>query len=303
MASGPSSSPDLSLELEPDEPRFVLRFGEQEFALGATDVLIGRGEGCNVVVDEPLVSRRHARISVDGAEAYIEDLDSANGTFVNHARLHGRARLFPGDQVFIGASEMELLDDRDVDRPTMPVPEPSPVGVMASPDTPSLVPSSKQRRHPGNPTIPIAVDTGVARDLEHAGRLADKMFSMGRIDAAAKILEEPLAAVLAVARDRRGPDGATVDMGGRYALKLAAETLDGKWLDVAIELHAIHARPLREETMQQLAALRARASIGDDRLLARYVDTLRSNAAQFTNAERILCERLACLLPSPESKR
>ena len=42
-------------------------------------------------------------------------------------------------------------------------------------------------------------------------------------------------------------------------VKLAGETLSGHWVDVAIELHLVACRPLREETIQQLAALRAKA--------------------------------------------
>lgn len=51
------------------------------------------------------VSRRHARISVIDESAYIEDLESANGTFVNNERLTPRTRyrLRPSDELRLGS--------------------------------------------------------------------------------------------------------------------------------------------------------------------------------------------------------
>lgn len=50
------------------------------------------------------VSRRHARISIADATAYVEDLDSANGTFINDQRLTARTpyRLQPSDELRLG---------------------------------------------------------------------------------------------------------------------------------------------------------------------------------------------------------
>ena len=45
--------------------------------------VIGRDRGCDLVVDHPLVSRRHAALRYDGSHWYLDDLDSAHGTFVD----------------------------------------------------------------------------------------------------------------------------------------------------------------------------------------------------------------------------
>jgi pSer/pThr/pTyr-binding forkhead associated (FHA) protein len=51
-------------------------------------VLVGRGEDCDVVLDDLSASRHHAAIAVlPGARPVLEDLGSANGTFVNGRRL------------------------------------------------------------------------------------------------------------------------------------------------------------------------------------------------------------------------
>jgi pSer/pThr/pTyr-binding forkhead associated (FHA) protein len=51
-------------------------------------VVIGRGRDCDLVLDDPAVSRQHAVISVrTGVPLVIEDLGSANGTFVNGKKI------------------------------------------------------------------------------------------------------------------------------------------------------------------------------------------------------------------------
>jgi eukaryotic-like serine/threonine-protein kinase len=64
--------------------------------------LIGRDRSCAIVVPHPAVSRRHARITVTPASFLIEDLKSANGTYVNNARVES-AKLQTGDIVRFGA--------------------------------------------------------------------------------------------------------------------------------------------------------------------------------------------------------
>jgi ABC-type multidrug transport system ATPase subunit len=67
------------------------------------DLTLGRfEEAVQVYLPHPQVSRLHARLSVRGDGAVLEDLGSANGTFVNGSRIHGPAALRRGDQIDIG---------------------------------------------------------------------------------------------------------------------------------------------------------------------------------------------------------
>lgn len=66
------------------------------------DLTIGR-EGCDVVLPDPEVSRRHAVMRVlDSGAAAIEDLGSTNGTWVNDERADGPTPIVPGDVVRLG---------------------------------------------------------------------------------------------------------------------------------------------------------------------------------------------------------
>ena len=74
---------------------------EKHPILGDT-VMVGRDRTCSIVLSHPAVSRRHARISLSGPTPLLEDLQSANGTYVNNARVD-RVTLKPGDIVRFGA--------------------------------------------------------------------------------------------------------------------------------------------------------------------------------------------------------
>jgi serine/threonine-protein kinase len=65
-------------------------------------VMVGRDRSCTIVLAHPAVSRRHAKITISGGEFLLEDLKSANGTFVNNARIE-KTSVKPGDVVRFGA--------------------------------------------------------------------------------------------------------------------------------------------------------------------------------------------------------
>lgn len=61
-------------------------------------LVIGRGTDCDLILDEPEMSRRHAVIENSGDSIFLRDLGSANGTFVNGVQVRD-AILYPDDQI------------------------------------------------------------------------------------------------------------------------------------------------------------------------------------------------------------
>ena len=72
-------------------------------ALADGDYVLGRDPDLELFLDADDVSRRHARITVAGTEAMIEDLNSKNGTFVSDRRLDSVRQLVAGDSIRIGS--------------------------------------------------------------------------------------------------------------------------------------------------------------------------------------------------------
>jgi serine/threonine protein kinase len=75
----------------------------EKHAISGDSVMVGRDRTCSIVLSHPAVSRRHARITASGEKGpVLEDLQSANGTYVNNTRVD-RVVLKPGDIVRFGA--------------------------------------------------------------------------------------------------------------------------------------------------------------------------------------------------------
>lgn len=71
------------------------------------EMIVGRSARCTVVLREPTVSRRHARLIFRDAFWVVQDLASTNGTRLN-GRAVGRCRLRPGDRLAFGEAELRV---------------------------------------------------------------------------------------------------------------------------------------------------------------------------------------------------
>ena len=91
------------------------RYSERDRALllaldwiqGDADLVIGRGEGCDLALRDDTVSRHHAKLSFRSGGWVIQDLGSTNGTRVNGRRV-GRSQLRPGDRVELGTRVLRI---------------------------------------------------------------------------------------------------------------------------------------------------------------------------------------------------
>jgi hypothetical protein len=86
--------------------RYRLRFLLQEFDLPRGATILGRSSECHVTIEDPLVSRHHARIVLEGERAVLYDLNSRNGVKVNGASIKEPAELKDGDRLRIGTQEL-----------------------------------------------------------------------------------------------------------------------------------------------------------------------------------------------------
>lgn len=78
----------------------------QIFELPRSTVSLGRDPGNQVVINDPQISRQHARITPQGGLLILEDLGSTNGTTVNGLRISSPHTLAHGDEIGLGDNVM-----------------------------------------------------------------------------------------------------------------------------------------------------------------------------------------------------
>lgn len=73
--------------------------------------ILGReASKCDIVLSEPAVSRRHAQLSLEDGDIYLEDISGHNGTFLNETKLPpmGKAKLHNGDIINLGRTVIRV---------------------------------------------------------------------------------------------------------------------------------------------------------------------------------------------------
>jgi pSer/pThr/pTyr-binding forkhead associated (FHA) protein len=96
----------------------------QRLAVGHGEVRIGRDPDSWWVLDDPQVSRHHARLVGHSDRWFVEDLASSTGTYVNGAPIRGLTPLNPGDAIALGSIRVRFE------------------GVPASPSAAPLIPAT-----------------------------------------------------------------------------------------------------------------------------------------------------------------
>ncbi len=85
--------------------QFVMRAGPtigKVYPLEGPEITLGRESSNAITINDVEVSRKHARMELQGSTYAIQDLGSTNGTFVNGQRVTGVQPLNPGDSVSFG---------------------------------------------------------------------------------------------------------------------------------------------------------------------------------------------------------
>lgn len=170
---------DSPTSSQPPSVSLIMRQGPQpgqSFSLIEATMTIGREAGNDVVVNDAQVSRRHASLTWDGSQVIIQDLGSANGTFVNDERLATPRALQNGDVVRLGKAvifncqiSLPVADTAETlksakPRPIVPTPPSTPPPVYSPPP-----PAQKKR---SRLLLPAIVLLTVLLLLAVAGALA-----------------------------------------------------------------------------------------------------------------------------------
>jgi predicted component of type VI protein secretion system len=287
--------------------RYRLRYLHHDLELGQGQFVVGRSASCQLSLDDPLVSRRHALLIVSRSGVTIEDLQSRNGVLVNTQRVKNRQPLRVGDRISIGSQELTLLEEHEssgretashvVAKRTLPnVPRVDASDSASVPradlsdSEPSLTVAPAPAPAPIDSDDPSMVRRTDSWNL--LGGVAEKALAMGRAEEAERMLASALNDVLEASRARKRLSPWIVDLAARFAAKLATGTAKGAWADYVIELYDLQDRPCPASVVDELYSALHKVNAIDLVRLRSYVARMREKSGLFGPAEKFLLQRL-----------
>jgi Inner membrane component of T3SS, cytoplasmic domain len=237
--------------------RYTLRYNHHDIELPEGEFVIGRAANCQLSLDDPLVSRNHATLTVTSEAVVVADLGSRNGVRVNGDRIEGKKKLVHGDQVAIGSQEMVVMSRRDIAADTL-----------------------------------IQAPTQRVATFGLLGILADKALAMGRGEEAEKLLFEQMDQVLVDAQRGVNVVPETVERASDYALKLASATSNGRWVDYIFRLHNALGRTCPGPIVDELYTVLRKVKAVNLPVLREYIESLRELSGNLGPADRFLLNRI-----------
>ena len=95
----------------------------KEYILNKAENFIGRAPGCAIRIDDKMASGQHTAVAVKGADCFIKDLDSTNGTNVNGQPIKDEQQIQTGDEVEVGSTTFRFIHkDSALEKDAMPAP-------------------------------------------------------------------------------------------------------------------------------------------------------------------------------------
>ncbi len=97
------------------------KFARQSWIIERTPLVIGREADCDIVINEPKISRQHVRLTeTDEGRYMVQDLESLNGTWVNGVPLKGTRVLEDGDELDLARMVTLIFVASEITEPLAP---------------------------------------------------------------------------------------------------------------------------------------------------------------------------------------
>jgi len=165
---------------------------EREIRLDGGGVVIGRDPTCELPVSHPTLSRRHCKFTVEGAQCFVEDLGSMNGTLLNEVPVRERKAVGPGDVIRVGELKFVLVAEEALGEP----------GAGSAADVEQVMMEYSLRPQSAESLAPSAVDRVRAPKMFFTlYNVSKKLSTLGTAD---ELLETSLGAILQVIPADRG---------------------------------------------------------------------------------------------------
>jgi len=275
---------------------FRLRYLAHDLELAPGEFVVGRSTDCQLSLDDPLVSRRHAVIRIRRDGVSVQDLGSRNGVLVNGVKIDGEREITAGDKISIGSQEM-LLQSADEPHQTAASANEEvyrratqTLGAAYVVDLRAAVEGATANPSPADP--PTAEASRSLQSFQLLGGVADKALAMGRAEEAERILQALLLDILTRAREGHTIEPSIAETAAKYAARLGGATSKGMWVDYVFELYKRMKTPLPAQIVDELYTVVRKTKTIDLQMLRSYLADLRGLVATLGPAQRFLIQRI-----------
>ena len=249
--------------------------------------VIGRSTDCDIHVDNPHVSRQHARVTIRGPRLVIEDLSSRNGVFVGSHKVQGRFEVEGDAEINVAG---EIIDLRG---------EGSPPGDERPGEVTGV--HDSDRRRDENATQSAEHDEDWDDEEESTlntdgfallSGVVDKMLALGRGEDAERLVAGHLATLLTQATSGVAISAEGCEKAARYATKLGSAMQKGAWIDYVFDLYLAARLVIPVGVVDELYAVTRRAKNLDRRRIRAYIEYLEARSTGLTPPERFALQRI-----------
>jgi len=240
-----------------------------DFELPPGRFIIGRSTECQLSLDDPLVSRKHAELIVTENTVELRDLGSRNGVNVNDEKISGTRVINYGDRITIGSQSIHIAQSQS--------------------DTHKLHNTGAWNAVPTSADPPVTIKR---KAFQLIGGVAQKALAMGKADEALRLMEPLLDAVMQAANGKAEADECLADQAGLFAAKLAMANDDATWVNYVFELYSLRRKPCPASTIDELHGVFRKVKGIDVAALRSYVAILRNESSKLGPADRFLLHRI-----------
>jgi pSer/pThr/pTyr-binding forkhead associated (FHA) protein len=249
-------------------PIVVAAIGK-EWELESGSLTIGRDSEATVVIEDPLISRLHARLIVraDGL-VIVEDLHSSNGVFINGCKASRPLMpLHEGDRLLVGTTEIGVFSlrpsatvcfERSTEKPSLPID-----ATMPSPALPNV---SSEDKGAGRRRATATTRRGDTTEM--VALFAEQLMESGHPLEAVRALSEHLQNLLKGASAGLTVPDRILDCATRNALRLHDWTQRSNWVDYVFELHVACQQLPSDASLQALEPVCRKTSELDRNLIS-----------------------------------
>ena len=92
-------------------PAIYLDNGTEQFKFSSPEIIIGRDQANDLLIQDKAVSTRHTKLSYHHGQWWVEDLKSRNGTFINEKQVLDPIVITAGDKIKCAAQEFQISFD------------------------------------------------------------------------------------------------------------------------------------------------------------------------------------------------